>query len=97
VKNGQVGFMGPPTASRNPTYKEVRAGATQQVEVYHFDFEGDEKTYENLVKHFFMFHDPTSQDRQGEDAGTMYASVIYAFDEKQVLFKFRLYLTVKLI
>lgn len=54
------------------------------MEVYQFDFEGDEKTYENLVKHFFMFHDPTLMNRQEQDVGTQYASVIYVYDEKQV-------------
>ncbi len=76
--------MGPPTATKSPTYSEVRTGTTQQVEVYHFNYEGDEATYENLVKHFFMFHDPTTFNSQGEDVGTMYASVIYVFDDKQV-------------
>ncbi len=59
-------------------------GTTQQVEVYQFDYEGDEKTYENLVKHFFMFHDPTTFNRQGNDIGTQYASAIFVYDDKQV-------------
>jgi peptide-methionine (S)-S-oxide reductase len=52
--------------------------------VYQLEFEGNEKTYEDLVKHFFMFHDPTTLNRQGNDAGTQYASVIYVHDDKQV-------------
>eukprot|EP00599_Poterioochromonas_sp_BG-1_P005217 CAMPEP_0173149902 /NCGR_PEP_ID=MMETSP1105-20130129/10615_1 /TAXON_ID=2985 /ORGANISM="Ochromonas sp., Strain BG-1" /LENGTH=214 /DNA_ID=CAMNT_0014064883 /DNA_START=72 /DNA_END=717 /DNA_ORIENTATION=- len=83
VKNGKVGFMGPPTAKRAPTYKEVCTGTTQQVEVYDFEYEGDETTYENLVKHFFMFHDPTVLNAQEQDIGTQYASVIYVYDQKQ--------------
>jgi hypothetical protein len=68
---------------------QVCTGETEQVEVYFFEFEGnnkvdDEKTYENLVKHFFMFHDPTLVNRQEQDIGTQYASVIYVFDDKQV-------------
>lgn len=54
------------------------------MEVYDFTFEGDEKAYEDLVKHFFMFHDPTTLNRQGNDRGTQYASAIFAYDEKQV-------------
>lgn len=54
------------------------------MEVYDFEFEGDETTYENLVKHFFMFHDPTVLNAQEQDIGTQYASVIYVYDQKQV-------------
>lgn len=87
VVKGRVGFMGPVDAKKAPTYKEVCTGTTKQVEVYDFDFvtDGDaEKTYENLVKHFFMFHDPTLANRQENDVGTQYASIIYVYDEKQV-------------
>lgn len=59
-------------------------GATGHVEVYDFTFEGGEKAYEDLVKHFFMFHDPTTLNRQGNDRGTQYASAIFTYDEKQV-------------
>jgi peptide-methionine (S)-S-oxide reductase len=54
--------------------------------VYDFQYEGDEKTYEDLVKHFFMFHDPTTVDHQGHDEGTQYASTIWCYDDKQVGF-----------
>lgn len=83
VVSGKVGFMGPPTAKPNPTYREVCTGTTQQVEVYDLTFDGDEKTYEDLCKHFFMFHDPTTKDRQGNDRGTQYASAIFCYDDKQ--------------
>jgi peptide-methionine (S)-S-oxide reductase len=39
--------------------------------------------YEEMVRHFFKFHDPTTQDRQGNDAGTQYASVIYCYSPEQ--------------
>ncbi len=55
------------------------------MEVYDFKFEGGEKAYEDLVKLFFMFHDPTTVDRQGNDRGTQYASHIFVYDQKQVL------------
>lgn len=54
------------------------------MEVYDLTFEGGEKAYEDLVKHFFMFHDPTTLNRQGNDRGTQYASAIFTYDEKQV-------------
>ena len=45
--------------------REVCGGRTGHVEVYDFNFSGDENTYEELVRHFFSFHDPTTKDRQG--------------------------------
>ena len=64
----------------------MRTGTTEHVEVFDFEYEGDEVTYENLVKHFFVFHDPTTVGRQGEDVGSQYSSVIYCYDDKQVRF-----------
>ena len=60
------------------------SGQTQHVEVYNLKFDGDKKTYEDLVKHFFMFHDPTTLNQQGNDMGTQYASAIFCSDHKQV-------------
>ena len=74
---------GPSTAKPNPSYREVCGGQTGHVEVYDFEFEGDEKTYENLIRHFYMFHDSTTLNRQGNDRGTQYASVIFTYDEVQ--------------
>jgi peptide-methionine (S)-S-oxide reductase len=83
VVEGNVGFMGPATAKKDPSYKEVCTGTTGHVEVYDLKFEGGETAYENLVKHFFMFHDPTTLNRQGNDRGTQYASAIFVYDDKQ--------------
>lgn len=84
VKSGKVGFMNPDnTAPPDPSYREVCSGRTGYVEVYDFEFEGDEKTYEDLCRHFFMFHDPTTIDKQGNDRGTQYASAIFVYDEMQ--------------
>lgn len=63
--------MGPADAPKNPNYKQVCSGETGHVEVYDFDFKGDEKTYEDLVRFFFQFHDPTTPDRQGYNAVTL--------------------------
>lgn len=83
VANGQVGFMGPPDATKNPSYLDVCTGFTKQVEVYDFIFNGDESTYEKLLQFFFSFHDPTTLNRQGGDTGTQYASLVYVHDEVQ--------------
>jgi peptide-methionine (S)-S-oxide reductase len=73
-----------PGAKANPSYREVCGGKTGYVEVYDCEFDGDETTYEQMVKHFYMFHDPTTMDRQGNDRGTQYASAIFCYDDKQV-------------
>jgi peptide-methionine (S)-S-oxide reductase len=76
--------MGPADAKANPSYKEVCSGATGHVEVYDFEFSGGEEIFEELVKFFFQFHDPTTFNKQGNDSGTQYASVIYCYDVKQM-------------
>ena len=76
--------MGPVTSAPNPSYRAVCSGTTGHVEVYDCVFDGNEETYEQLVRHFFMFHDPTTLNKQGNDAGTQYASVLYCYDQKQV-------------
>lgn len=84
IISGQVGFMGPASAPSNPSYKDVCSGATGHVEVYHCEFEGGSEFYEAMVRYFFQFHDPTTFNKQGNDKGTQYASVIYCFDQKQI-------------
>lgn len=84
-----VGFMGPESAKANPTYREVCSGKTGHVEVLDVewqDIEGKDgaETYENLIRFFFSFHDPTTFNRQGNDVGTQYASVIFVYDQLQL-------------
>jgi peptide-methionine (S)-S-oxide reductase len=83
ISDTAVGFMGPETAPKNPSYRDVCSGRTGHVEVFEFEFTGGAATYEELVHYFFQFHDPTTQDRQGNDAGSQYASVIYCYDQTQ--------------
>lgn len=84
IKSGAVGFMNPsPNARPNPTYREVCSGSTGYVETYDCEFDGKPETFEKLVKHFFTFHDPTTLNRQGNDAGTQYGSVIFCYDQAQ--------------
>jgi peptide-methionine (S)-S-oxide reductase len=61
--------MGPESAPASPSYRDVCTGVTGHVEVYSFKFGGGLEAYEALVKFFFMFHDPTSKNRQGNDQG----------------------------
>jgi len=80
---GQVGFMGPEGSKEDPSYKEVCSGSTGHVEVYTLKLNYTRANYRDLVKFFFTFHDPTTLNCQGNDAGTQYASVIYCHSEEQ--------------
>eukprot|EP01038_Epipyxis_sp_PR26KG_P005071 gene5071-7076_t len=84
ILEGKVGFMGPEGAIQNPNYREVCSGETGHVEVYHFEYVGGPKYYEEIVRYFFQFHDPTTLNSQGNDTGTQYASVIYCVDQEQI-------------
>lgn len=77
----QVGFAG--GSVRAPSYEHVCSGTTGHVEVAKIEFEGDEGMFAEMLKFFFSFHDPTTMNRQGNDRGTQYASVIFAKDERQ--------------
>lgn len=84
VTKGKVGFMSPlPDAPKNPSYRDVCTGKTSHVEVYDLEYDGNEDSYRSLCKFFFMFHDPTTLNRQGNDRGTQYASAIFYYDDKQ--------------
>ena len=85
IKNAKVGFMSPdPKAMENPSYRQVCSGSTGHVEVLWVELsEASDKVYEELIRFFFQFHDPTTMNRQGNDAGTQYASVIFCADQKQ--------------
>ena len=66
----------------------IYVGITGHVEVYDCKFKAEDgkslnEMYRELVKFFFQFHDPTTGNRQGNDKGTQYASVIYCTDEEQ--------------
>lgn len=78
-----VGFMGPKGTKPHPTYREVCSGKTGHVEVCQIRYDSSKTTYEDLVSHLFTFHDPTTLNRQGNDSGSQYASVIFAHDETQ--------------
>jgi peptide-methionine (S)-S-oxide reductase len=81
---GFVGFMGPHTAKANPTYKEVCSGTTGHVEVFDMTFQGGPEMFEHIVRFFFQFHDPTTLNKQKNDVGTQYASVIFCYDDQQI-------------
>lgn len=69
----------------NPTYEEVSTGNTGHAEVISIEYNPVEISYENLLTVFFGSHDPTTRNRQGNDVGTQYRSVIfYTSDDQRV-------------
>jgi peptide-methionine (S)-S-oxide reductase len=69
------GYMG--GAKPNPSYKEVCSGSSGHVEVVQVTFDPAILSYRNVLEIFFAIHDPTTLNRQGNDAGTQYRSVIF--------------------
>ena len=83
VEDMRVGFMGDASAQKNPSYRDVCTGQSGHVEVLHLRFDPAKVSYAALVDHFFTFHDPTTLNRQGNDAGPQYASVIFTHTPEQ--------------
>jgi peptide-methionine (S)-S-oxide reductase len=69
--------------SPNPSYDQVCTGRTGHAEVIKIEFDPAVISYEDLLEVFFATHDPTTKDRQGNDRGTQYRSIILAADEGQ--------------
>lgn len=67
----------------NPTYEEVSSGDTGHIEVVQVEFDPSIISLDDLLSVFFSSHDPTSMDRQGNDAGQQYRSVIFYTSDEQ--------------
>src|SRR5450432_3255527 len=81
VRSAESGYAGGKSA--NPTYDDVCGGRTGHAEVVRIEFNPDELSFEDLLRVFFTIHDPTTKDRQGNDVGTQYRSVIFAQSAEQ--------------
>jgi peptide-methionine (S)-S-oxide reductase len=68
---------------KNPSYKEVCTGTTGHAEVVQITFDQDVVSYSEILEVFFMTHDPTTLNRQGNDVGPQYRSVIFYHNEAQ--------------
>ncbi len=69
------GYSGGTT--KNPTYEEVSGGQTGHAEVIRIEYDPTLVRYRDLLAVFFGSHDPTTMNRQGNDIGTQYRSVIF--------------------
>jgi len=67
----------------NPSYRRVCEGDTGHAEVVRIEFDPDRISYREILEVFFAVHDPTTLNRQGNDVGTQYRSVIFYHDAEQ--------------
>ena len=81
VQSVVSGYMGGEAATAN--YQAVCGGNTRHVEVINITCDESVLTLEVLLDVFFGTHDPTTKDRQGNDVGSQYRSVVYYTDEAQ--------------
>ncbi len=81
VVDATAGFMG--GTKPNPSYEDVVSGQTGHGEVVQVAFDPNRVTYEQLLKVFWFIHDPTQRNRQGNDVGEQYRSVIFTHSDAQ--------------
>lgn len=78
----ESGYSGGPRP--DPTYEQVCDGNTGHAEVVRITFDPAVVSYREILEIFFTIHDPTTLNRQGNDVGTQYRSVIYTHSDAQM-------------
>ncbi|MFW6246066.1 MAG: peptide-methionine (S)-S-oxide reductase MsrA [Tangfeifania sp.] len=68
---------------KNPAYREVCTGRTGHAEVVQITYDPGEISFKEILDVFFMTHDPTTLNRQGNDVGTQYRSAVFYHNEEQ--------------
>ena len=81
VVNVESGYAG--GEGKNPTYESICTGSTGHAEVVRVEFDPSVISLDELLSVFFTIHDPTTLNRQGNDVGTQYRSVIFYESEEQ--------------
>ena len=81
VQHVESGYAGGQVV--NPRYEQVYEGTTGHAEVVQLKFDPSVVSYRQILEIFFTIHDPTTLNRQGNDIGTQYRSVIYYHDDAQ--------------
>ena len=81
VESVESGYMGGRTP--DPTYEQVCGGDTGHAEVVRITFDPAAVTFKELLEVFFVIHDPTTLNRQGNDAGTQYRSAVFYHTPQQ--------------
>jgi peptide-methionine (S)-S-oxide reductase len=81
IDSAESGYMGGTVAS--PTYEQVCGGDTGHAEVVQLKFDPAVVSFSEILQVFFVIHDPTTRDRQGNDVGTQYRSAIFYHSPEQ--------------